>query len=185
MKWIISIIVIVIIFGILWVAFYNNLVRSRLWVVEAWSQIDVQLKRRNDLIPNLLEIVKGYVSHEQETLTKVTKLRKLISETNVENHEEKMELSNQLSSQLRTVFAISEAYPDLKANQNFLNLQKELSETEDKISYSRQLYNSSVTQYNIKRSTFPSNVVANIHHFLPEVVLDIPEIEKSAPEVHF
>lgn len=186
MGWFIGVVIVVIVvIGAIWVSLYNQLVRNRLWVTEAWSQIDVQLKRRNDLIPNLLETVKGYAVHEQSTLTKVTQLRKLVSETADTNPEKKMELSNQLSNQLRSVFAIAESYPDLKANENFLRLQTELSETEDKIAYSRQLYNSSVTQYNIKLSTFPSFLVARIHNFLPEVVLDTPQAERVVPKVHF
>lgn len=186
MGWFIGMVIVVVIgIGVAWVSLYNHLVRNRLWVTEAWSQIDVQLKRRNDLIPNLLETVKGYAIHEQSTLTKVTELRKLVSEVGDTNLEKKMDLSNQLSNQLKSIFAIAESYPDLKANENFLRLQTELSETEDKIAYSRQLYNSSVTQYNIKLSTFPSIIVAKTHHFLPEVVLDTPETERTVPEVRF
>ncbi|CZQ91236.1 lema [Trichococcus flocculiformis] len=185
MEWLIGIIVVAAIIGAVWVSLYNSLVKNRLWVTEAWSQIDVQLKRRNDLIPNIVETVKGYAKYEQETLTKVINLRNLISDMGTEDPAKKMELSNQLSNQLRTVFALAEAYPDLKANQNFLALQEELSATENKIAYARQLYNSSVTQYNIKLGTFPSNIVANVHGFRPEVVLATPEEEKNVPKVSF
>ena len=185
MEWIIGIIVVAAIIAAVWISLYNSLVKNKLWVTEAWSQIDVQLKRRNDLIPNIVETVKGYAKHEQETLTKVINLRNMISDMGTEDPSKKMELSNQLSSQLRTVFALAEAYPDLKANQNFLALQEELSATENKIAYARQLYNSSVTQYNIKLGTFPSNVVANVHGFRPEVVLATPEEEKNVPKVSF
>lgn len=173
------------ILGIIWIVIYNGLVRNRLWVREAWSQIDVQLKRRNDLIPNLVETVKGYATHEQDTLERVTTLRNMLAETGSDNQEKTMELSNQLSNQLRTVFALAEAYPDLKANQSFQSLQQELSQTEDKIAYSRQLYNSSVTQYNIKLSTFPNNVVAKVHRFQPEAVLETPGSEREVPKVQF
>ncbi|CZQ88731.1 lema [Trichococcus palustris] len=185
MGWISGIIVVAAIIGVMWVSLYNALVKNKLWVTEAWSQIDVQLKRRNDLIPNMIETVKGYAKYEQETLTKVISLRNMIADMGSEDPAKKMELSNQLSSQLKTVFALAEAYPDLKANQNFLALQEELSATENKIAYARQLYNSSVTQYNIKLGTFPSNIVANIHNFRPEVVLATPEGEKSVPKVTF
>ena len=185
MNWAIGIIVVAAIIGVVWISLYNSLVKNKLWVTEAWSQIDVQLKRRNDLIPNIVETVKGYAKHEQETLTKVINLRNMISDMGTEDPSKKMELSNQLSSQLRTVFALAEAYPDLKANQNFLALQEELSATENKIAYARQLYNSSVTQYNIKLGTFPSNIVAGVHGFRPEVVLATPEEEKNVPKVSF
>lgn len=174
------------IFGIIWIIIYNGLIRNRLWVREAWSQIDVQLKRRNDLIPNLVETVKGYATHETETLEKITRLRNMLAdEGGSHDQKETMELSNQLSDQLRTVFALAEAYPDLKANQSFQSLQQELSQTEDKIAYSRQLYNSSVTQYNIKLSTFPNNIVAKVHRFQPENVLETPSNERNVPKVQF
>lgn len=184
MTWlIVGIIVILLI--ILYIVIYNNLVKASVWVKEAWSQIDVQLKRRNDLIPNLVETVKGYAKHEQETLEKVVQMRNQLTQVPSENHEEQMQISNQLSDTLKTIFALSESYPDLKANQNFIQLQEELTSTENKIAYARQLYNSSVATFNIKLQSFPSNIVANIHGFKPEAMLETPVEEKKVPTVSF
>lgn len=184
MLWIIVGIILAL-FLISYVTIYNNLVKARMWVKEAWSQIDVQLKRRNDLIPNLIETVKGYAKHEQETFEKVIQMRNQLTQVPIENHEEKMQISNQLSDTLKTIFALSESYPDLKANQNFIQLQEELTSTENKIAYARQLYNSSVATYNIKLGSFPSNIVANIHGFKSELLLETPVEEKNVPKVSF
>ncbi len=151
---------------ILVVTTYNNLVRARQKVKNAWSQIDVQLQRRFDLIPNFVETVKGYMTHEKETFEKITSLR--TSWANATNISEKAELNNQLSSTLKTIMAVSENYPELKANQNFTELQEELSNTENKISFSRQFYNDTVTMYNTKLEVFPSSLIASIFHFSPE-----------------
>lgn len=148
------------------IGMYNGLVQSRNKVKNAWSQIDVQLQRRFDLIPNLVEAVKGYMDHENETLTKVTELR--TSWANATTINEKAELDNQLSGALKTIMAVSENYPDLKANQNFSELQEELRSTENKISYARQFYNDSVTMYNTKLEVVPTNLVASLFHFKPE-----------------
>lgn len=148
------------------VGMYNGLVQSRNKVKNAWSQIDVQLQRRFDLIPNLVEAVKGYMEHENETLTKVTELR--TSWANATTINEKAALDNQLSGALKTIMAVSENYPDLKANQNFSELQEELRSTENKISYARQFYNDSVTMYNTKLEVVPTNIVASLFHFKPE-----------------
>lgn len=148
------------------IATYNGLVTARQKVRNAWSQIDVQLQRRFDLIPNFVETVKGYMAHEKDVLTKVTELR--TSWANAGTVDEKAELNNQLSGALKTIMAVSENYPDLKANQNFMNLQEELRNTENKISFSRQFYNDSVTIYNTKIEVFPSNLVAGLFHFTPE-----------------
>ena len=153
------------------IAIYNGLVKSRLQVDNAWSQIDVQLQRRFDLIPNLVECVKGYMAHEQDTLTKVTELR--TSWANAKTVGEKADLDNQLSGALKTIMAVSENYPDLKANQNFSELQEELRNTENKISYSRQFYNDSVTRYNTKIELFPSSVIASMFHFMPEALFAV------------
>lgn len=185
MEWLFAVWAVGIGFVIAWIFIYNGLVRNRLWVTEAWSQIDVQLKRRNDLIPNLVETVKGYATHEKDTLEKVVSLRNRLTEGGTGDQTQTMKLSNQLSDQLRTIFALAEAYPDLKANQSFQNLQQELSQTEDKIAYARQLYNSSVTQYNIKLNTFPNNMVAKLHKFHPESVLETPQGEQQVPRVQF
>ena len=164
MGWIILIIVVVLLFAIMGI--YNGLVTSRQKVKNAWSQIDVQLQRRFDLIPNLVESVKGYMTHEKDVLTKVTELRS--SWANASTVSEKAELDNQLSGALKTIMAVSENYPDLKANQNFSELQEELRATENKISYSRQFYNDSVTMYNTKLEVIPSNIVAGLFGFKPE-----------------
>ena len=161
MGWIILIIVVVII--IAFIAMYNSLVSARIRVDNAWSQIDVQLQRRFDLIPNSVETVKGYASHKSETLQKVTDLR--TSWANANTVAEKATLDNQLSETLKTIMAVSENYPDLKANQNFSELSEELRNTENKISFSRQFYNDTVTRYNEKLLVFPSNIIANLFHF--------------------
>jgi len=150
------------------IATYNGLVKSRLKVKNAWSQIDVQLQRRFDLIPNLVETVKGYMTHEKETLTKVTELRSSWANANSVN--EKAELNKQLSDTLKTIMAVSENYPDLKANQNFLDMQEELRNTENKISFSRQFYNDTVTMYNTKLEVFPSNIIAGWFKFTQETL---------------
>lgn len=147
---------------------YNNLVVARQKVKNAWSQIDVQLQRRFDLIPNFVETVKGYMAHEKDTLSKVTELR--TSWANAGTVNEKAELNNQLSGALKTIMAVSENYPDLKANQNFLDLQEELRNTENKISFSRQFYNDSVTIYNTKLEVFPSNLIAGWFKFTAETL---------------
>ncbi len=163
-MWIvIAIIVVLVVFVI---GLYNSLVRARQKVKNSWSQIDVQLQRRFDLIPNLIETVKGYMQHEKDVLTKVTELR--TSWANAGTVAEKAELDNQLSGALKTIMAVSENYPDLKANQNFSELQQELQNTENKISFSRQFYNDSVTIYNTKLEVFPSNIIASMFGFKAE-----------------
>ena len=154
---------------------YNSLVGLRQKVKNAWSQIDVQLQRRFDLIPNLVESVKGYMNHESDVLTKVTELRS--SWANAKTVSEKADLDNQLSNTLKTIMAVSENYPDLKANQNFLGLQDELKNTEDKISYSRQFYNDTVTKYNTKIEQFPSNIIASMFHFTAETLFEVDSSE--------
>ena len=154
------VIVAVILLGII---MYNGLVKEKMKVENSWSQIDVQLQRRFDLIPNLVETVKGYMQHESDVLTKVTELR--TSWANATTVAEKASLDNQLSESLKTIMAVSENYPDLKANQSFSELQEELRNTENKISYSRQFYNDSVTRYNTKIATVPTNIIAGLFHF--------------------
>ena len=145
------------------IAMYNGLVQSRLKVDNAWSQIDVQLQRRFDLIPNFVETVKGYMTHEKETFEKITNLRSSWSES--KSVSEKASLDNELSNTLKTIMAVAENYPDLKANQNFSELSEELRNTENKISFSRQFYNDTVTMYNTKLEVFPSNIIAGIFKF--------------------
>ncbi|WP_283112555.1 LemA family protein [Lactobacillus gallinarum] len=183
LVWIILIIIVLLV-GI-YIVIYNGLQKSRVFVDESWSQIDVQLKRRNDLIPNLVETTKGYAKHEKSTLEGVVKLRDQLVNVPQGDHEEAMKLSNQITDSLKSIFALAEAYPDLKANQNFLKLQEELTNTENKIAYSRQLYNSSVASYDQKLLTFPSNLIAKIHGFTKIDYLKTPTEEKAVPKVMF
>lgn len=177
-PWIIVGIVLLIIVIAL-IATYNNLVTARQRVRNGWSQIDVQLQRRFDLIPNLVESVKGYMAHETSVLEKVTELR--TSWANAKSVSEKIDINNQLSETLKTIMAVSENYPDLKANENFIALQGEISNTENKISYSRQFYNDTVTRYNTMRETFPTNIVVSMFHFEAEKLfeVDAPEARKN------
>ena len=157
------IIAIIVILVIAVIGMYNSLVQARIKVDNAWSQIDVQLQRRFDLIPNFVETVKGYMQHESATFEKIAELR--TSWANTESVAEKAQLDNELSTALKTIMAVAENYPDLKANQNFSELSEELRNTENKISFSRQFYNDTVTMYNTKLEVFPSNIIAGIFHF--------------------
>ena len=169
-------IIILIILALIIIAFISMyLVSSRAKVDNAWSQIDVQLQRRFDLIPNFVETVKGYAAHESQTLEKVTQLR--TAWANAKTVSEKAELDNQLSGALKTIMAVSENYPDLKANQNFSDLSNELKNTENKISFSRQFYNDTVTMYNQKLLMFPSNIIANMFNFTPRDLFKIDNAE--------
>lgn len=181
----IVLIIIAVVLIVAYVAMYNGLQKSKVQVDETWSQIDVQLKRRNDLIPNLVSTTKGYAKHEQETLTKVIALRNELTQVPDDAHQEKMAVSNQITDTLKTVFALSENYPDLKADTNFLKLQEELTNTENKISYARQLYNSCVANFNQKLVTIPTNIVANMHHMEKIKYLETQESEKEVPKVEF
>ena len=163
MVWVFIVIAVVVVAVIL---MYSGLVQSKKKVEYAWGQIDIQLQRRFDLIPNLVECVKGYMTHEQDTLTKVTELR--TSWAKAQTVEEKANLDGQLSGALKTIMAVSENYPDLKANQNFTELQEELRNTENKISYSRQFYNDTVQKYNETIGIFPNNIIANMFGFKEE-----------------
>lgn len=162
--------IIIILLVIYIIATYNGLVSSRQKVKNSWSQMDVQLQRRFDLIPNFVETVKGYMTHESETFSKIAELR--TSWAKAGTISEKAELNNQLSSALKTIIAVSENYPDLKANQGFINLQNELQNTEDKISFSRQFYNDSATMYNTKLEMFPSNIIAGMFNFSAEPLFE-------------
>ena len=156
--------IIVIIALIVWIiAIYNNLTIGRNKVKNAFAQIDTVLQRRFDLIPNLVETVKGYAAHEQSVFENVTKARAgyMSAKTNAE----KLEAENELTSTLKTLFAVAENYPELKSNQNFLKLQEDLKVTEDKVSFSRQFYNDTVTMYNTKLQVFPSNIIAGMFNF--------------------
>jgi LemA protein len=162
---------------------YNNLVGLRNRVKNSYAQIDVQLKRRNDLIPNLVETVKGYASHEKGVLEEVTKARTGVMNAN--GVQETSEADNQLTGALKTLFAVAENYPDLKANSNFQQLQSELAETEDKIAYSRQFYNDVVLKYNNTCQQFPSSIMARLFGFKQEEYFQAPEAERAVPEVKF
>ena len=173
---------------VLWVVFtYNRLVVLRNRAKEAWADIDVQLKRRYDLIPNLVETVKGYATHEREVFEKVTAARaRAISAEKSGNPKEVAEAENFLSGTLKTLFAVVENYPDLKASTNFLELQRELRDTEDKVQAARRFYNTNVRDINIKIESFPANIVANIFRFAK---MDFFEVEKPSarevPKVNF
>ncbi len=161
--WAWVIIAVVVIFVIWVIAIFNSLVWLRNRIQNAWAQIDVQLKRRFDLIPNLVETVKGYAKHEKETFKMVTEARNIMSKAT--SLKEKAKADNMLSGALKSLFAVAEAYPTLRANENFMMLQEELSGTESKIAYSRQFYNDTVLKYNTKIQTFPSNIIANMFKF--------------------
>ena len=167
------------------ISIFNNLVISKNGVKNAYSQIEVQLKRRHDLIPNLIESVKGYMVHEKETLEKVIKARNIASHMSADA---KMQSQNEnvLSGTLKSLFALSENYPDLKANQNFLSLQEELASTENKIAFARQFYNDSVMQYNNKKEIFPNNIIASIFNFQDFAMFEIEDVtEKENIKVQF
>ena len=165
---------------------YNGLVRLRNQVKNAWAQIDVQLKRRYDLIPNLIETVKGYMKHERETLESVTNARNLAQQVASSGAGVRSKAESELSSALSRLLAVVENYPDLKANQNFLALQEELTSTENKISFSRQFYNDSVLRYNNKTEMFPSNFVASMTGFKAGEFFEITlAAEREAPKVSF
>ena len=168
-----------------WVT-YNGLVRLRNQVKNAWAQIDVQLKRRYDLIPNLIETVKGYMKHERETLESVTKARNLAQQIASSGAGARAKAESELSSALSRLLAVVENYPDLKANQNFLALQEELTSTENKISFTRQYYNDSVLRYNNQTQMFPSNFVASMTGFKAGEFFEVTlAAEREAPKVSF
>jgi LemA protein len=155
--------VLVVLLILVFILSYNGLVRLRNRIDNAWSQIDVQLKRRYDLIPNLVNTVKGYAAHERGVFESVTRAR--ANAINAQGPAQQAEAENVLSGALKSLFAVAEAYPDLKANQNFLSLQEELTSTEDRVAYARQFYNDSVLSYNNKLQTFPRNVIAGMFNF--------------------
>ena len=163
---------------------YNGLVASRNRVKDQWSQIDVQLKKRADLIPNIVETVKGYAKHEKETLEDVVKARNALNTASTV--EDEMKANNQITGALNKLFALSEAYPELKANENFMSLQRDLKDIEDKISYARQFYNDSVMTYNNKVQMFPTNIIANIFNFKESKFFEIEnEKDKETPKFSF
>ena len=165
------------------VAIYNTLVGKRNKVKNSWGQIEVQLKRRFDLIPNLIETVKGYAAHEKSTFDEVTSARTKFM--NASSPNAAMAANDEMSRCLGKLFAVSEAYPALKANENFIDLQRELSKTEDKISFSRQFYNDVVMDYNNSVQMFPTSIFAGIFGFREETFFNVAENEREAPKVKF
>ena len=175
----------ILVIGVLWFAVtYNGLIRWRNRVKNAWSQIDVQLKRRYDLIPNLVETVKGYAAHEKEVLENVTKARSACMSATGPAEAAKAE--NFLAGTLKSLFAVVENYPQLKANENFMQLQEELTSTENKVSFARQFYNDTVMRYNTRIQQIPTNIVANICSFRAEDMFEVEAAEeREAPKVKF
>jgi LemA protein len=179
----IVVIVLVVLLGLYLVVTYNGLVGLRNRIENAWAQIDVQLKRRYDLIPNLVETVKGYASHERETLDAVIQARN--AGMSASGPHDQAEAENQLTGALKSIFALSEAYPDLKANQNFAQLQEELTGTEGRIAYARQFYNDTVFRYNTKIQSFPANVLANSFRFREREYFQADDESRGPTRVQF
>jgi LemA protein len=179
----IIILAIVVIAVIVFIVLYNGLVQQRNRIDNAWSQIDVQLQRRHDLIPNLVETVKGYAAHERETLDAVVRARN--NAVQAQGPAEQAQAENVLTGALRQLFALSEAYPDLKANQNFLNLQEELTSSEDRVAYARQFYNDSVLKYNNKIQSIPSNMIAGMFNFAEREYFEVESAAREVPHVQF
>ena len=176
-------VMIVVIIIVWFFSFYNRIIRLENRIDESWAQIDVQLKRRSDLIPNLLQAVKGYMNHEREVLESVTRARTSLMDARTP--QENVDADNMLNGALKSLFAVAEAYPDLKANTNFLNLQDELSHTENKVAYARQHYNQSVLNYNNTVETFPGVIFAKRMNKLERPMLRIPEADRELPKVSF
>lgn len=181
--WVLLGIIVVLFF--IFIGIYNSLVGLRNQVKNAWAQIDVQLKRRYDLIPNLVETVKGYKNFERETLEAVVKARNVALQASSAGAGERGKAEGELSGALARLMVVVESYPDLKANQNFLALQEELSSTENKIGFSRQYYNDNVLRYNNQTQMFPSNIVANMTGFKSGEFFEVAEVEKAVPKVSF
>lgn len=182
---ILYIILFVVLILILWlIGIFNALVKIKNRAKEAWADIDVQLKRRYNLIPNLMQTVKGYASHEKGVFEKVTQAR--AQAMGAQNVEEKAKAENMLTNTLKSLFAVSENYPDLKASQNFLELQRELRDTEDKIQAARRFYNANVRDLNIKRESFPSSIIAKTFNFKKMDLFELQETgQREAPKVSF
>lgn len=175
--------IVIVVLGLVLVGMYNGLITLKNRVDEAWSDIDVQLKRRYDLIPNLVNAVKGYAAHEKELFEKVTAAR--TAAMGAQTPHDKEQAENMLSGTLKSLFAVSENYPDLKANQNFLELQRELTDTEDKIQASRRFYNGVVRDFNTKLQAFPTNMLAGMLGFTAREFFEANETERENVEVKF
>jgi LemA protein len=183
---VIIIVAIVVLLLLIFAGSYNRLIRARNRIDNAFSQIDVQLKRRHDLIPNLVETVKGYAAHERGTLDSVTQARaNAVSAGQGGSPQAQAQAENMLTGALRSLFAVAEAYPDLKANQNFLNLQEELTSTEDRIAYSRQFYNDQVLSYNNGIATFPRTLIASMFNFQKREYFDAAPEDEAPVHVQF
>jgi LemA protein len=186
-SWLIITLVVIGLLVVVAILIYNGLVNKKVETENAWSQIDVQLKRRHDLIPNLVETVKGYATHEKETLEKVVQARNMA--VNARGVAEQAQAENALTGTLKTLFAVAEAYPDLKANQSFLKLQEELTATENRIGFSRQHYNDVVGQYNAALMRFPANILGNMFGFRQVEFFQLDAAEaaavRQAPQVKF
>jgi LemA protein len=180
---VIVIIVVVVAIALGVAGIYNGLVKRRNQVSNSWSQIDVQLKRRHDLIPNLVEAVKDYMQYERETLTAVTQARAGAVAAGAQGPAAQASAENMLTQTLRSLFAVVENYPDLKANQNVMSLQEELTSTENKISFARQFYNDSVMTYNVRIQQFPSNLIAGMFNFTERQFFQAEETDKEVPKV--
>jgi len=174
---------VIVLLALIFLVYYNRFVRLSHQIDNSLAQIDVQLRKRSDLIPNLFASVKGYMKHEKKIITEVTEARKaLVSATTIDS---KMKAGNQLQSALKSIFAIAENYPDLKANQNFLQLQQELSAIEDKVAYSRQYYNDGIMSYKVMTTTVPGQWFASIYGFKDKEYLKIPEVARAVPKIEF
>ena len=165
------------------ISVYNTLVKLRNRVQNSWAQIDVQLKRRFDLIPNLVETVKGYAAHEKDVLEKVTQARSMVQ--SAQSLEQRQQAENMLTNTLRSLFAVAEAYPQLKANQNFIELQRELSDLEAKIAFARQFFNDTTMNYNTEIQSFPNNILAGMFNFQAMPYFQVDEVQRQAVQVKF
>ena len=174
---------VVLVVGLWLISSYNSMVKLRNMVRNSWAQIDVQLKRRFDLVPNLVETVKGYAAHEKEVLEKVTQARSMVQ--SAQSIEQRQQAENQLTNTLRSLFAVAEAYPQLKANDNFRDLQQQLSELEEKIAFARQFFNDTTMKYNTTIQSFPTNLLAGMFGFQAPPFFEVDDVQRQAVQVKF
>lgn len=174
---------VVLVVGLWLISSYNSMVKLRNMVRNSWAQIDVQLKRRFDLVPNLVETVKGYAAHEKEVLEKVTQARSMVQ--SAQSIEQRQQAENQLANTLRSLFAVAEAYPQLKANDNFRDLQQQLSELEEKIAFARQFFNDTTMKYNTTIQSFPTNLLAGMFGFQALPFFEVDDVQRQAVQVKF